>query len=115
MFFNVVLISFFRPPIQLPFTFSGKRPLSYVASVKKTSPLLCSRFEKHDRKIQENETPGALDDGTSDVISVSPKSKRVSPPNREFGSSTAWRPGRKMKLILRSIPPFPSLIPPGEQ
>ncbi|XP_059438310.1 protein tesmin/TSO1-like CXC 3 isoform X2 [Corylus avellana] len=101
-----------RPPIQLPFTFSGKRPLSYFASAK-TSPRLCTRFEKPVGMIPADETNEAPD-GASDVISVSPKSKRVSPPNREFGS-TAWRHGRKVKLTLRSIPPFPSLTPPGKQ
>ena len=33
--------------------------------------------------------------GTSDVKSTSPNSKRVSPPKKEFGSSIAQRMGRK--------------------
>lgn len=109
----MLCISCFRPPTQLPFTFSGKRPLSYFASVK-TSPRLCTRFQKPVGLIPEDETHEAPN-GASGVISVSPKSKRVSSPNRKFGSSTAWRHGRKVKLTLRSIPPFPSLTPPGEQ
>ncbi|KAJ6775272.1 PROTEIN TESMIN/TSO1-LIKE CXC 4 [Salix purpurea] len=66
--------------------------------------------------IPEDETPEILNSNclpTSGVKSVSPNSKRVSPPHHGFGPSTTWRRGRK--LILRSISPSTSLNPPSEQ
>uniref|UniRef100_A0A2N9FIW0 CRC domain-containing protein n=1 Tax=Fagus sylvatica TaxID=28930 RepID=A0A2N9FIW0_FAGSY len=113
-----------RPPIRLPFSFNGKLPLSSMLAVG-SSPQFCTsqkhttkysfcsrtKFETHLQMIPEDETPETLN-STGDVKSTSPNSKRVSPPKQEFGSSTAWS-GRK--LILRSIPPFPSLTSPGEQ
>ena len=108
----------------MPFSFSGKLPLSSLLSVGSSAQFCTSqkprtkyslssrlKFETHLQMIPEDETPEALN-GTSDVKSTSPNSKRVSPPKQEFGS-TARRMGRK--LILRSIPPFPSLSSTGEQ
>ncbi|KAM4108632.1 hypothetical protein ACB094_03G059400 [Castanea mollissima] len=113
-----------RPSIRLPFSFSGKLPLSSLLSVGSSAQFCTSqkprtkysfssrlKFETHLQMIPEDETPEALN-STSDVKSTSPNSKRVSPPKQEFGS-TARRMGRK--LILRSIPPFPSLSSTGEQ
>ncbi|KAJ6877059.1 hypothetical protein NC651_029934 [Populus alba x Populus x berolinensis] len=45
---------------------------------------------------------------TSEVKSVSPNCKRVSPPHHGFGSSASW-------MILRSLNPSPCLKPPSEQ
>lgn len=50
-----------------------------------------------------NSSPG------SGLKTLSPNSKRVSPPNTVLGSSPSRRSGRK--LILQSIPSFPSLTP----
>ncbi|KAK4793688.1 hypothetical protein SAY86_024123 [Trapa natans] len=44
-----------------------------------------------------------------DIKMGSPNRKRVSPPHREIGSSSSLRSGRR--LILQSIPSFPSLTP----
>lgn len=74
------------------------------------------KYEKHLQVIPEDETPEILNRNclpTSGVKSVSPNSKRVSPPHHGFGPSTTWRRGRK--LILRSVSPSPSLNPPCEQ
>ena len=108
----------------MPFSFSGKLPFSSLLSVGSSAQFCTSqkprtkyslssrlKFETHLQMIPEDETPEALN-STSDVKSTSPNSKRVSPPKQEFGS-TARRMGRK--LILRSIPPFPSLSSTGEQ
>lgn len=116
-------MSFFRPQVQVPPTFGGGKP-----------PLLCAgsssqmhtdhrfggpgfishlpKFEKHLEMILEDGAPDILQaNGAAGggVKSTSPNSKRVSPPHNKIGPTRAWRSGRK--LILRSIPPFPSLNP----
>ncbi|KAJ6996224.1 hypothetical protein NC653_012968 [Populus alba x Populus x berolinensis] len=56
------------------------------------------KYEKHLQVIPEDETPEILNRNclpTSGVKSVSPNSKRVSPPHHGFGPSTTWRRGRK--------------------
>ncbi|CAK7340925.1 unnamed protein product [Dovyalis caffra] len=74
------------------------------------------KYEKHLQVIPEDGTPEVLNSNcspTRGVKSVSPNCKRVSPPHHGFGSSAAWKRGRK--LILRSVSPSPSLNPPCEQ
>ncbi|KDP23641.1 hypothetical protein JCGZ_23474 [Jatropha curcas] len=115
-----------RSSIKLPMTFSGK--LSRSLPVIGTSTQLCSsqnpgtdlfcqpKFETHLQAIPEEETPEILTSNRSAasvVKSTSPNCKRVSPPHHGFGSSANWRGGRK--LILRSVPPFPSLNSPHQQ
>ncbi|KAK9292144.1 hypothetical protein L1049_020103 [Liquidambar formosana] len=117
-----------RPSVQLPFTFSGKptRSSSFAVGSSlqsctsqklETSDFLCRqpKFRKLLQMIPEDETPEILVDDCSPVggvKSASPNCKRVSPPHHRFGSSPAWRRGRK--LILRSIPSFPSPNPPNK-
>lgn len=113
-----------RPLVQLPFTFGGgKPPQSSLLSVGSSSQMYTSqkfgpsgficrlpKFEKHLEMIPEDETPEILQGNLAGgVKSTSPNSKRVSPPHHKIGSTRAWRSGRK--LILRSIPSFPSLNP----
>ncbi|CAB4315939.1 unnamed protein product [Prunus armeniaca] len=98
-----------RPSGQLTASFSGKPKIFSLHSV-----LSSPQPERHLQVIPEEETLEALDNSCSQpsgVKSTSPNSKRVSPPHgsSEFGSA-AWRGGRK--LVLRSIPPFPTLASP---
>ncbi|GAV81582.1 LOW QUALITY PROTEIN: CXC domain-containing protein, partial [Cephalotus follicularis] len=70
------------------------------------------KFEKHFQTVPEDEMPEILRGNCSPsngMKTASPKSKRVSPPHSELGSSPGRRSGRK--LILQSIPSFPSLTP----
>ncbi|XP_059652714.1 protein tesmin/TSO1-like CXC 2 isoform X2 [Cornus florida] len=114
-----------RSLVQLPFSFSHKRQQSSRIAAG-PCPQLCTtqnheksdsfghlpKFEKRLQMIPEDETPEILQGNyspTRGVKSASPNCKRVSPPHRKLGSSPAWRSGRK--LILRSIPSFPSLVP----
>lgn len=118
----------FRPLVQLPFTFgSGKPPQSSLLSAGSssqmhtgqkfgTSSFICRmpKFEKHLEMIPEDGTPEILQGnctpaGVVKSTSTSPNSKRISSPHHKIGSTRAWRSGRK--LILRSIPSFPSLNP----
>uniref|UniRef100_A0A2P2IYW8 Protein tesmin/TSO1-like CXC 2 isoform X1 n=1 Tax=Rhizophora mucronata TaxID=61149 RepID=A0A2P2IYW8_RHIMU len=49
---------------------------------------------------------------TTGIKTCSPNSKRISPPHGNLGSSPR-RSGRK--LMLQSIPSFPSLTPPASK
>ncbi|KAF5739529.1 protein tesmin/TSO1-like CXC 3 [Tripterygium wilfordii] len=78
----------------------GKPDIVYVKPV----------FEKNLEVIPKIGAPKILKNNyapTSDVKSVSPKCKRISPALFQPGS-TAWR---RKKLILKSVPTFPSLGP----
>ncbi|KAJ8627014.1 hypothetical protein MRB53_020321 [Persea americana] len=71
-------------------------------------------FEKHFQINPEDETPEILRGHCSPgsgVKTTSPNGKRVSPPNRELGLSPGQRSTSTRKLILQSIPSFPSLTP----
>lgn len=117
-----------RPPDQMAFPTSKGRPLrssvltklgsSYVLNgtekIGKSKLLLpppC-KFEKPPQLDGENEMPEILRGSTTpgmNVKTASPNRKRVSPPHGEFSSSPSLRSGRR--LILQSIPSFPSLTP----
>lgn len=112
-----------RASHQLPFRSSGKSlepslfaggsaPQFPTSHKLGTSGGLCSRpkFEKHLEMIPEDNPPEILREkgpAASTVKSTSPNSKRISPPHNKIGPSSTWR--RSRKLILRSIPSFPSL------
>ncbi|KAJ9700410.1 hypothetical protein PVL29_005961 [Vitis rotundifolia] len=80
---------------------------------KPNFPQPQSKFEKKFQTIPEDEMPeilrGNCSPTSSSIKTASPNSKRVSPPHCDFGSSPSRRSGRK--LILQSIPSFPSLTP----
>ncbi|XAR57272.1 hypothetical protein NMG60_11025348 [Bertholletia excelsa] len=116
-----------RASVQPPFPSKGKPPRSSFLSIGSSSGLFVSRLrnpsllpspppelDKGSQIVREDEMPEILQ-GTgspiSGVKSASPNSKRVSPPHCSFGSSSS--PGRRntRKLILQSIPSFPSLTP----
>ncbi|XP_058106201.1 protein tesmin/TSO1-like CXC 3 isoform X2 [Magnolia sinica] len=116
-----------RSSVELSF-FSGRKPprcpvvavgsstcLSTCETLRKSDFLQPQlKFEKKLQIISEDETPEILRGSSSPVSGVkttSPNRKRVSPPHNEFGSSPGQRSGRK--LILQSIPPFPSLTHDG--
>ncbi|KAK2988899.1 LOW QUALITY PROTEIN: hypothetical protein RJ640_002033 [Escallonia rubra] len=116
------LLDIGRPLVRLPLNLSSKLPQNSLPDG--SSPQLFTsqklkqldffgylpKIEKRLERIPEDETPEILKSScspTSGMKAISPNRKRVSPPHRKFASSTAWRSGRK--LILRSIPSFPSL------
>ncbi|KAK6929922.1 CRC domain [Dillenia turbinata] len=114
-----------RPSIQLPFSSKGKPPRSAILTIGSSSGLLTTqglgkpnflgsqfKFEKHFQTVQEDEMPEILQSScspASGIKTASPNSKRVSPPHCDLGVSPTRRSGRK--LILQSIPSFPSLTP----
>ncbi|KAF9681698.1 hypothetical protein SADUNF_Sadunf05G0029700 [Salix dunnii] len=119
-----------RSPVHPQILFSGQLSGSSLCDVGPSTQIMrCPiqrfrtnffyhqpKYEKHLQVIPEDETPEILNSNclpTSGVKSVSPNSKRVSPPHHGFGPSTTWRRGRK--LILRSVSPSTSLNPPCEQ
>ncbi|KAK9137437.1 hypothetical protein Sjap_008031 [Stephania japonica] len=89
-----------RTSVQLPFSIR-KPPQSPLPPQR--------RFEKHFQVIPDDETPEILKNCSpiSGVKTSSPNCKRISPPHNAFVSSPGRRSSRK--LILRSIPAFPSL------
>ncbi|XP_038704263.1 protein tesmin/TSO1-like CXC 3 isoform X2 [Tripterygium wilfordii] len=114
-----------RPLLQLPFSSKNKLPPSiivggstsqFVASTKRYGKPNILRYqpkvEKHCQTIQEDEIPEILRGNCSPstgIKTASPNKKRVTPPYCDMGSSSSpgLRSGRK--LILQSIPSFPSL------
>ncbi|KAK0607136.1 hypothetical protein LWI29_009982 [Acer saccharum] len=117
-------LQFSRPLVQLPFSSKFKPPRSLLSIGSSTAfytglnygkpSILRSqpKFEKRLQTAPNEEMPEILQGNSSPgsgVKTVSPNSKRVSPPNNVLGSSPSRRSGRK--LILQSIPSFPSLTP----
>ncbi|GMP77126.1 hypothetical protein CsSME_00033508 [Camellia sinensis var. sinensis] len=112
-----------RASVQLPFS-KNKPPRSFL-SIGSSSGFFGNqrfgkpsflppqpKFEKPIQTVQEDEMPEILQGNCSPIgaiKSASPNSKRVSPPHCDFGSSPGRRSSRK--LILQSIPSFPSLNP----
>lgn len=116
-----------RSLVSLPFSSKGKPPRSFmtVGSSSSSSAFFNgqryekpnilrpqTKFEKQFQTVPEDEMPeilrGTLTPGGG--VKTSPNSKRISPPHYELGGSSS-SPSRKSgrKLILQSIPSFPSL------
>ncbi|XP_019423667.1 PREDICTED: protein tesmin/TSO1-like CXC 2 [Lupinus angustifolius] len=109
-----------RPLLPLPFSSKGKPPRSFVATIS-GSALFASSSQKlgkpnsvwsqskHFQTVTDDEIPDVLRNDSSPIacIKTSPNGKRISSPNCDLGSSPSRRGGRK--LILQSIPSFPSL------
>ncbi|KAL6189614.1 hypothetical protein ACLB2K_041000 [Fragaria x ananassa] len=101
-----------KPPRSSVFSIEGSSSGVYASQKLRKSNILRpeSKFDqRHCQTVQEDEMPDILQGDcspTSGVKTASPNSKRVSPPCT-FGSSPGRRSGRK--LILQSIPSFPSL------
>ncbi|KAI5649212.1 hypothetical protein M9H77_35217 [Catharanthus roseus] len=119
-----------RPFSQGPFSSKRKPPRSSLPSIGGPSSLFANqgplaktsflpppqpKFDKHfERVMEDEEMPDMLVQGNNGspitgIKSSSPNSKRVSPPHCNFGMSPGRRSSRK--LILQSIPAFPSLTP----
>ncbi|XP_058202155.1 protein tesmin/TSO1-like CXC 2 isoform X2 [Rhododendron vialii] len=114
-----------RELVRLPFSSKSKPPRSSFLSIGSSSSFYGSqkfgkpnflpqpKFEKRIQAVPEDEMPELLQGNCSPISgikSASPNSKRVSPPHcSDFGVSPGRRSSRK--LILRSIPSFPSLNP----
>ncbi|PSS33848.1 Protein tesmin/TSO1-like [Actinidia chinensis var. chinensis] len=112
-----------RASVQLPFSSKNKLPRSSFLSIGSSSGFYGSqrvgkpnflqpqsKFEKLVQTVEEEEMPGILQQNCSPISgikSLSPNSKRVSSPHCDFGLSPGSRSNRK--LILQSIPSFPSL------
>ncbi|XP_022761084.1 protein tesmin/TSO1-like CXC 2 [Durio zibethinus] len=112
-----------RSLVQLPFSSKSKPPRSFIA-IGSSSTLFNGQrskpniirpqniIEKHFQTVAEDEMPEILRGNSSPGTGIktsSPNSKRISPPQCELGSTPGRRSGRK--LILKSIPSFPSLTP----
>ncbi|KAK2647077.1 hypothetical protein Ddye_022272 [Dipteronia dyeriana] len=117
-------LQFSRPLVQQPFSSKFKPPRSLLSIGSSTAfytglnygkPSIIRSQPKFEKRLQtapEEEMPEILRGNSSPgsgVKTVSPNSKRVSPPNNVLGASPSRRSGRK--LILQSIPSFPSLTP----
>ncbi|CAN1129101.1 Protein tesmin/TSO1-like CXC 2 [Linum perenne] len=121
-----------RPMVQLPFSSSAIKPPRSLLGISSTGLFPGQKYGKPNiiraqtklenrpfKNSTEDEMPEILRGGNftpgMGIKISSPNSKRVSPPhhnNNDMRSSTS--PGRKSgrKLILQSIPSFPSLTPP---
>ncbi|WCJ23836.1 Tesmin/TSO1-like CXC domain-containing protein [Euphorbia peplus] len=111
-------LSVSRPLLQMPFSSKGKPPRSFLG-IGSSSGLYTNqkygkpnilrpeqKFEKQPQTVPDDDMPEILRDNYSSPstgIKTSPNGKRVSPPH------SIIRSGRK--LILQSIPSFPSLTP----
>ncbi|KAG5061653.1 hypothetical protein JHK87_002682 [Glycine soja] len=110
-----------RPLLPLPFSSKGKPPRSFVTTISgsalfasqklgKPNPLWSQA--KHFQTVPDEEIPDILQGDSSPITCIktsSPNGKRISSPNCDLGSSPSRRGGRR--LILQSIPSFPSLTP----
>lgn len=122
-----ILINLFtRQNVQLPISSNKKRPpRSSFISVGSSSGfharqvfdkpsfvLPPPKFDKHLETVREDEMPDFLSSPTTGIksSSSSPNGKRVSPPH-SMGSSMSPGLRSSRKLILQSIPSFPSLTP----
>nr|KYP52736.1 Protein lin-54 isogeny [Cajanus cajan] len=117
-----------RPMLPLPFSSKGKPPRSFVTTISGSALFACQKLgksnslwsqeaSKHFQTVPDDEMPDILRGDSSPIAcspitcikTSSPNGKRISSPNCDMGSSPSRRGGRK--LILQSIPSFPSLTP----
>ncbi|KAE9612820.1 putative transcription factor Tesmin family [Lupinus albus] len=109
-----------RTLLPLPFSSNGKPPRSFVTTISSSALFASSQKlgkpnslwsqSKHAQTVPDDEIPDALCSDNSPVTCIktsSPKGKRISSPKCDLGSSPSRKGGRK--LILQSIPSFPSL------
>ncbi|GAB4843345.1 hypothetical protein Ancab_013311 [Ancistrocladus abbreviatus] len=112
----------FRSSAPYPVFTKGKPPRSSSAAIGSSSVLHPShgstflrsqpKTVKHPQAVSGDEMPAVLQNNGSPsggIKALSPNSKRVSPPHNDLGRSPRLRSSRKM--ILQSIPSFPSLTP----
>ncbi|KAK7405919.1 hypothetical protein VNO78_07531 [Psophocarpus tetragonolobus] len=108
-----------RPLLPLPFSSKGKPPRSFVTTISSSALFATQKLgkpnplwsqAKHFQAVPDDEMPDILQGDISPIscIKTSPNGKRISSPN--LGSSPNLSRGGR-KLILQSIPSFPSLTP----
>ncbi|XP_044485911.1 protein tesmin/TSO1-like CXC 3 isoform X2 [Mangifera indica] len=111
-------LQFSRSLVQLPFLTKCKPSRSLLTIGSSSGFYAGNKYGKPNilrsqkMKCPEDDMPEILQSNCSPkggIKTASPNSKRVSPPNTGLGSSPSRRSGRK--LILQSIPLFPSLTP----
>ncbi|KAL9240824.1 hypothetical protein vseg_015001 [Gypsophila vaccaria] len=118
-------LSHYRHSVLLQTSSKGKPPRSTLVTISSSSSLHLndeqgrstfllsqSKIEKHHQNVPEDEIPAVLQNcspPSSSLKTLSPNSKRISPPQHGKGQSPKLRTSRK--LILQSIPSFPSLTP----
>ncbi|KAL5098637.1 hypothetical protein RYX36_002964 [Vicia faba] len=110
-----------RPMLPMPFSSKGKPPRSFVTTITGSGYFTTQKLAKPNplwsqpksfQTVADDEMPEILRGDSSPIACIktsSPNGKRVSSPNCEIRSSPTRRGGRK--LILQSIPSFPSLTP----
>ncbi|KAI5440295.1 hypothetical protein KIW84_025572 [Lathyrus oleraceus] len=110
-----------RPLLQMPFSSKGKPPRSFVTTITGSGYFTSQKLAKPNplwsqsksfQTVADDEMPEILRGDSSPIACIktsSPNGKRISSPNCEIRSSPTRRGGRK--LILQSIPSFPSLTP----
>ncbi|KAL2349471.1 hypothetical protein Fmac_003471 [Flemingia macrophylla] len=110
-----------RSMLPLPFSSKGKPPRSFVTTISGSALFACQKLgksnslwsqeaAKHFQTVPDDEMPDIFGGDISPISCIktsSPNGKRISSPNCDMGSSPSRRGGRK--LILQSIPSFPSL------
>ncbi|CAN0857078.1 Protein tesmin/TSO1-like CXC 2 [Linum grandiflorum] len=123
-----------RSLVQLPFSSSAIKPPRSLLGISSTGLFPGQKYGKpsiirsQSSKLEKRAFQSSGEDEMPEILRVgsfspgmgikmsSPNSKRVSPPhnNKNKMVSTTTSPGRKSgrKLILQSIPSFPSLTPP---
>jgi len=118
---DVISFPWNRPLLPLPFSSKGKAPRSFVTTISGSALFGSQKLgkpnslwpqSKHFQTVPDDEMPEILLGDTSPVTCIktsSPNGKRISSPSCDLGSSPSRRGGRK--LILQSIPSFPSLTP----
>lgn len=120
---------FLRLSVEMPFYSSSKPPQPIRLSIGRTPALygthiirksefviLQSKLDNVTTILEDDDTPAILRSTatTSTGLKVSPNGKRVSPPHNVAGLTPPNRKGCR-KLILKSIPSFPSLSNDAEQ
>ncbi|XP_021716961.1 protein tesmin/TSO1-like CXC 2 isoform X1 [Chenopodium quinoa] len=114
----------FRPSVPVATSSKGKPPRSSLGIITSSSGLhqvdgpgrstflrTLSRPEKHFKSVAD-EIPTVLQNcspPSSGLKTLSPNSRRISPPHHANGQTFGHKSSRK--LILQSIPAFPSLSP----
>ncbi|GAA0153086.1 hypothetical protein Leryth_024907 [Lithospermum erythrorhizon] len=125
---SLIPVPFSRPMRHLPYPSKNKPPRSTFLNVGSSSAVYPSqglarpdfypppsKFDNNFGLLQEEDIPSALQTNCtpiSGIKSLSPNGKRVSPPHPVRDTSRSQRSSRK--LILQSIPSFPSLTPKNE-
>lgn len=113
-----------RLPVEMPFYSSSKPPQPIRLSIGRSPALygthmfqkpelvhLQTKLDNVTTILGDDDTPSILRStatSTTGVKVTSPNGKRVSPPHNGVGSTPPNRKGCR-KLILKSIPSFPSL------